>query len=103
MCWNKRGGKSSKANTSTLRDKMEEKGIEIDASFFGSIKDTTTDAVSGVVGYVGDIFGGAKTVLWVTCGVLVLFLGSVVYRNIKTGEVSKGLVAGLTRNPSALK
>ena len=95
MCWNKRGGKGAKANTTTLREKMDGNGIEIDSSFLGSVKDTTINTVNSITGYVGDIFSGTKTVLWVTCGVVVLFLGSIVYRNVKTGDATKILGAAI--------
>jgi hypothetical protein len=99
MCWNKRGGKTAKGNTVALRSEMEKHGITIDSTFVGSIK----DKISGVGDIFDDLFAGTKIFIFASGGLVLLFVGSIVYRNATTGDVNRILGAVISKNPNALK
>lgn len=75
--WDIRG--SSDANTSTLRDYMEKKGVNVEAGTMGSIYDVGETAVSGIGNTVGSILNFGRTTTYVVLGVAGVAVIGIAY------------------------
>lgn len=89
--WNKRGGVSSVANTSDLREYLKKNGISIDKDWTASIIDTTGDFTD----FFGDIFNVGKYAGIAFTVILVAGVGMLVYNVAKDPIKAAGAAAKL--------
>ena len=72
--WSSQDASDSDANTSVLREKMENAGIDISGGVIGG----SLDFGRQVTGYLGDVFTTAKWVSLIVGGVVVVSVGGLL-------------------------
>lgn len=88
--WESRGGKTSKANTSTLRTFMKKQGVEVDNTGIAKI----VDAGKGFANKVGFVYKTGVVFIFVSGGIILAGAALIIYGLAKQPAENLGIVSG---------